>query len=332
VRLADLARLMGLLSRISQGPRSTDRPAGLREQLEKTSSGAGYDLYLPAGEPRAAVVAVHGVTAQGARDARLIHFARSLARAQVACAVPTLPGLSGCRWEAADLDVLEKVALALEVAVGQRPGLVGFSYGGSYCLVAAGRTDLAPRIRFVLTFGAYCSLEEVFAGYLEQERLEPESERDWDDRIYLHLVLAAQLEEALSLPAELRHRVHDLLHRYCDRATAEEKRRFFDHELRSLDLVSTAIASLDRPTLRALSPAGQLAGLRCPVSLIHDQHDSVVPPAQAEKLREELRVGSNVLTRLLITPLLSHVDLGALLHPGRVARLVAALAPLVESC
>ena len=333
MKLSELGRLMSLLSRIGRGPRDGgSAPAGVHERADQhTASGALYDLYLPAREPRGAVVAVHGVTLRGGRDPRLVHFARSLARSQVACAVPTLPGLGSCLLAAGDLPVLEEVTLALAEETGQRPGLVGFSYGGSYCLVAAGRAKIADKVRFVLTFGAYASLEEVIAGYAEEQRQEPAGASAWDDRIYLHLVLVQQLEQELGLPEELRRQVQALLRRYCSEASAEEKRRFYDEKLRPLELVGAALRSLDRDTLRALSPAGQLAALRCRVSLIHDAHDGVVPPAQAGKLHAELQqAGDPGRSRLLVTPLLSHVDLGSLLHVGQVGRLLAALAPLIE--
>jgi pimeloyl-ACP methyl ester carboxylesterase len=337
VKLVELGRIMGLLSRISRGRRADEAP----DEERRTPGGVLYDLYLPERERRGAVVAVHGVTLRGGRDQRLVHFARSLARSQIACAVPTLPALGSCRLAASDLDAVEEVTLALAEESGERPGLrrsapplpglVGFSYGGSYCLIAAARASLAARVRFVLSFGAYWSLEEVVAGYAEEQRQEPAGATAWDDRIYLHLVLAEQLGDELLLPGELREQVRDLLRRYCSEASPEEKRRFHDEKLRTLEL-APALQRFDRATLRALSPAGQLGGLRCPASLIHDAHDSVVPRAQAEKLHAELqRSGEPERSRLLVTPLLSHVDLGSLLRVGQVGHLLAALAPLIES-
>src|SRR5512142_1254561 len=82
------------------------------EEARDLGSGAGrYDTYAPRGKsPRATVVAVHGVTVHGARDPRLVHFARSLALSRTVCYVPTLTGLSSCRLLRTDLEELGAVA------------------------------------------------------------------------------------------------------------------------------------------------------------------------------------------------------------------------------
>ncbi len=178
----------------------------------------------------------------------------------------------------------------------------------------------------MLAFGPYHSLAALFDWYLESEASEPGSEPDWDNRIYLHLVLAHQLGEVLALPAPLRDEARGLLSRYCHDATAEEKRRFFEEQLRPLGLVAEAHRRGDPALLAALSPAGALGPLRCPASVVHDLHDTIVPPREGERLYAELcRLERPERFRLLVTPLLSHVDLSALRRLGDVKRLVSTL-------
>jgi pimeloyl-ACP methyl ester carboxylesterase len=329
MKLTQTLQTLQILSRIAQAPRADagPDPAVLEERdLRAPRTGLAYDDYRPRGRTAGAVIALHGVTVQGRRDARLVHFARSLARSGVACAVPSLGGLSDCRFRAEDLDELEElIALAAERA-GERVGLIGFSYGGSYAVVTAARAAVAERVRFVLAFGPYHSLDELFAWYHETDPVEPASEPAWDNRIYLHLVLAHQLGATLGLPEPLRGEVRALLGRFCHDASAEEKRRFFEERLRSLGLVAEGLRRRDRVLLDALSPAGKLAPLRCPVSVIHDLHDTIVPPGQGERLHAELcRLDRPERFRLLVTPLLSHVDLSALRRLGDIKRLVSTL-------
>lgn len=329
MKLTQTMQTLQILSRIAQGPREGAGPdPGVLEEraLRAPRTGLVYDDYRPRGRCLGAVIALHGVTVQGRHDARLVHFARSLARSGVACAVPSLGGLSTCRFRAEDLDEIgELIALAAERA-GERVGLIGFSYGGSYAVVTAARAAVAERVRFVLAFGPYHSLPALFDWYLESDPVEPAAEAEWDNRIYLHLVLAHQLAAELGLPESLRAEVGALLGRFCHDATAEEKLRFFEQRLRPLGLVAEAHRRADRTLLDALSPAGKLAPLRCPASVVHDLHDTMVPPREGERLHAELcRLERPERFRLLVTPLLSHVDLSALRRLGDVKRLISTL-------
>ncbi len=82
--------------------------------------------------------------------------------------------------------------------------------------------------------------------------------------------------------------------------------------------------------LKKLSPAGNLEHLDCPVTLIHDRHDQVVPAAQAERLFSELETcHRNKDHRLVLTSLLSHVSASSWLNGPEIIRLAHALSPLI---
>jgi pimeloyl-ACP methyl ester carboxylesterase len=332
MQLADLARLTSLMIRISRGPRDGGVYRGVTEQrdLETRDTRTSYDLYLPQGRPRGSVVALHGMTRRGRHDPRLMHFARCLAQSGVACAVPSLAGLAECCWLTSDLDRLEE--LTLELAKSATPaGLIGFSLGGSYALIVAARQQVAPKVRFVLSFGAYHDMDQMFDWFVETQQREPSTEAQWDDRIYLNLIWADQHREQLQLSASLIAEIRALLSDYCRAPSPQEKRRFYERHLRQLNLAEVASSSRDPETVRTLSPHGQLHGLRCQVGLVHDEHDSIVPPGQARRLYAELgALPAGAHSRLLITSLISHVQLADMLKLREVGRFLSVLAPMIE--
>jgi acetyl esterase/lipase len=334
--LGDFFRLTALLARVAREPSPGPDPRIEELPDQQTGAGVRYDLYRPRycfrGEARTAMIAAHGVTCRGRRDPRLVHFARCLARSGVIAAVPTLSGLAAHRWDVADLDALEQVVAAVADATapsGVPLGLIGFSYGGSYALVVAARQRVASRIGFTLTVGAYHSLDRVFDWYVETQHLEPTTEEEWDDAIYLQLILASQHRDRLGLSAERCGELESLLERYCFEAPAGEKRRFYDTHLRGRGLIDLGSAHRDRAVLEALSPAGKLASLRCQVSLIHDERDSIVPSSEAEALMRELESHGGQGHALLVTSLLSHVNLKDAFRLGEVRRLYRALEPVL---
>jgi pimeloyl-ACP methyl ester carboxylesterase len=337
---AEAARLAALLLDVARASRARAGrpPSGVAERrgLAVQSARSAYDLYEPARRTAdRAVVAVHGVTVNGGRDARLVHFARCLARARVACLVPTLAGLSDCRFDERDVDDLCALAVEARRLTGRAPGLVGFSYGASYCLVAAGRPGVEAA--YVVAFGAYRSLADLLEGYRRDAARTPASARERDDRRYLRLVLTHGLSDLAAPPgcdisAAAGVNLRSLLERYCHGATEEEKRQV-DVVAARLDVAETLARALRTRavTVAALSPAesGALGRVRCPVILIHDAADGVVPPDHSRRLHAGLERAGAARHTLLVTGLLTHVSLADALRPRDLLRLLAALAPIV---
>jgi pimeloyl-ACP methyl ester carboxylesterase len=289
--------------------------------------GARYELYLPRGRARGVAVAVHGGDRQGWHNARLVRFARALASCEVACAVPEIPGLARCTFDPSDLEALAEVCADASRRLAGRPGLVGFSYGGGYALAVAAQAELS--LRFVVAVGAFHSLPDLFDWYVQQDQVAPRTREEWDDAIYLKLVLAFWFAEPLGVSAALRGDLESLLDRYCEEASDAEKRAFFERHLRHLDVFPVAARTIDRGLLSRLSPAGKMGGVRCPVTLIHDRHDSIVPLRDAERLYAELALGGRAHHRLAITEVLSHVTPTRVLDLRGLARLASALEPLL---
>jgi dipeptidyl aminopeptidase/acylaminoacyl peptidase len=273
------------------------------------------------------LIAVHGVTVCGKDDERLGHFARCLAISGMNCVVPTLPRLADLQWDTSDVEALCDLVGSMSSDTPGRVGLIGFSYGASYALLAAARSEVASRVGFVIAVGAYHSFSDLYDGYLEAEGAPPREERELIDRIYLHLVLARRQPELFT--EEVRAQIDSLLKRYCYEAPDEEKRRFYQEHLHGRELVRREHQHRDHDLLRTLSPAGKLSGLDCPVGLLHDPDDHLVPAGQAERLHEELRrLPGGGQHRLVVTPLMQHVTLSGLLKMRDVLRLFSILSPL----
>jgi pimeloyl-ACP methyl ester carboxylesterase len=327
--LLRLIKLQAFLARLAWRANQPRSDPSVIEHQECSSSGTRMVIYRHQHRRLAACVAVHGVTLNGGQDPRLIHFARTVAHFGTTCVVPTLGGLASCRWETSDLDELADIVALTADTIHQRVGLIGFSFGGSYALIVAGRPEVLKHVPWVITLGAYHNLSDVLRGYALNLKHEPESNTEWDEAIHQRLVFLYGQRDAVAFSQEVWQEVETLLKRYCSEASLEEKRRFYDHYLR--DLKPEVFNRFPEPeVLIKISPAGHLEHLACPVTLIHDRHDQVVPPAQAERLLSELKTRhSNKDHRLVLTSLLSHVSASNLLNLHEVIRLANALSPLI---
>lgn len=329
--LIGLSVLMMRLGRSTRGKSGPLQSPDVTREDVRTPSGTVFDIYRHRRKKRGIWVLVPGLTVNGGKDPRLINFAYTLARGGVTCVVPTLAGLAACRWETGDLEALVEVIAAASGDNGETVGLMGFSFGAGYCLVAAGREEISRRVRRVIGFGGYHSMARLFEGYGEMSDREPNSEIEWDDIIYRRLALLYGYGEASSFPPGVWEEMGSLLRRYCADAPLEEKRGFYDRYLRGVDISGVIREAVKPGVFRALSPAGNMGGLRCPVTLIHDRDDGVVPLAHAEGLFSELRgLPRPGRHRLVVSSLLSHVSPARIPNIPDVIRFARAMAPVLR--
>jgi pimeloyl-ACP methyl ester carboxylesterase len=322
-------KLLAFLARLAWDANQTRSDASVIEHQKCSPSGTRMVIYQHHHKKLAACVAVHGVTINGGQDPRLIHFARTMAHFGITCVVPTLGGLASCRWEKSDLDELADIVTLTADTIHQPVGLVGFSFGGSYALIVAGRSETLERIPWVITFGAYHNLADVLEGYTLNLKCEAQNKTEWEEVIYQRLAFLYGQRDAVAFSQEVWQEAEALLKRYCFEASFEEKRCFYDHYLRDLDTeVFKRLPEAD--VLKKLSPKGNLERLDCPVTVIHDRNDHAVPPSQAERLLSELEsLQSNRKHRLVLTTLLSHVSASNLMNVPEIIRLAKALSPLI---
>lgn len=323
--IRDLLRLARLLlrllrkksPRIDAGPRHGTGTGGIR-----------FDCYQPREGIRNTIIALHGCTLNGKDDPRLQHLARCLAASGSRCVVPTLPGLSRFQWEPSDIDGL--VDFMLQFCGGENSiGLMGFSYGGSYALLAAAHPRVAARIKFVLSFGAYYALDDLSRDQSAFTRSIPQRADDQDSWIYLQLVLAWRHAARIGLPDDIHQQLTDLLKRYCHASTPAEKHAYYQRHLSHVRLWDLERATLDDIRRQQLSLAGRLGGLKCPVKLFHDAGDPLVPAAHARSIARELAAEGKA-HRILITDLLDHVNPTRVFNLVQWYRLAANLRPLVQ--
>ncbi|MBI6546275.1 MAG: alpha/beta fold hydrolase [Cyanobacteria bacterium NC_groundwater_1444_Ag_S-0.65um_54_12] len=268
-----------------------------------------FDWYEASSTVQRILILVHGVTLLGKSDERLQHFARALAASGLRVAAIDLPGLKTCNFVTEDSEAIATLTVELASKYQAPVGLVGFSFGAGLALTAACRAEVHGSLDQVLCFGAYHSLSAIWEHCLELYRQEPQTYSEWNDFIYMMLVMALSAKERLNLNQTEQRTIVSTLEAYCKEPSLASKRGAYE-QLRHLPIVAAFSETMDHERNCQLSPAGKLAALTARVNLLHDNRDRVIPPQESLRIFEELRAGGRA--RLLVTPLLSHIYLGSL--------------------
>ena len=329
--IQELVKVSTLFARLSrQSDRPAARPRVIQRHRIRRDTGLMYDIFEPQQESRSTLIALHGASPCGKNDRRLQHLARCLALSRVTCVTPHLPGLAELQWSPSDVDKLVELIQHLIGQQKRRLGLVGFSHGASYALLAAARGEVSSSIRFVVSFGAYHSFPELYRHFLEGST-PPRTKAEWDNWLFLKSVQVFRQRERLGLDPLLMRELKDFLMRYGQLKDLRKKKQFYDTRLKDLDAARLDYDTTDPSALEALSPNGKLSALSCPVILIHDPRDNLVPSVHAQRIYDELeRLPNADRHRLLITRLMTHVNLGSAARPVEVVKLLSYLSCLVE--
>ena len=300
------------------------RPASVRESRCTTVSGTEYDLYEPRVAKRALLV-VHGLTTTGERDERIIAFARAFARAGFRVAVPVLAGLKALREDHRDPQALLDAAAAIRTRSGAPVPVAAFSFGTSIALVAASRPAARELLGSLVLIGACHALEDLWR---RQTDVPPDREDAWDDFIFAQLLLAVRQGPEVLDDAE-HAEATALLATYCESDDAGAKRAFWRRALAGKRLAERSVAGLDAHALTALSPAGKLDQVVSRVFIIHDPGDRLIPVEQARRAYAELKTRAlRDGERLLVSPIVAHVNLRDLWRVPDIARLLVMLGML----
>jgi pimeloyl-ACP methyl ester carboxylesterase len=321
-------RLLLALSAASAAPgaRSDARARLVESELTLTTSSGTIRarLYRTAGPPGPGLVIAHGVHYRGIDEARLVPFARELARAGRVVLTPELSDLADYRITAQGIDVIgESVRWLSEqrtLVRDPKVGLLGFSFAGGLALVAAQRPDLRERVEFVSSVGGHHDLSRVLMFLIEQRIETPAGLQRASAHEYGLVVLVYQhLEQFVdeadravlgdSLRFWLREDRASAWARASQRSTESGERLFellASGKLRQLAPRLSELIARQSSTLRRLSPRGHLRGLRVPVYLLHGSADSVIPPSETDWAARELRGSWH---RALVSPLLDHVEI-----------------------
>lgn len=316
--------LLRLLREIPAGGEGS----GFAESVGTTARGTDYDWYEPAGASAKTFILVSGLTMRGHRDPRLVNFARAMALSGVRAAAVASPGLMSGRFEERDVDAISDLARELAAESGGPVGVVAFSAGAGLALAAAARPELIGRLDPLILFGAYYSLPALLTEMGRQMRGTPSGPTAEDDYIWLLMWSAYADLDNMSFSEQERRELIQILRDYCTGPTPEEKREFFNRVLQDrLPQIQKAADERHRAqspeALDRLSPEGKLEKITARVFLLHDLHDSLIPPEHARQILAELTRQSAPSThQLLVTPLLSHVNARAALRVGDLFRML----------
>jgi len=299
----------------------TERPSGdgnlrVRESRLHTETGIEYDLYEPVRNAIRTVIAVSGLTLKGEREHRFVKFCRALATSGVRVAAPALPAMKAFLFEESDLKIIMALIRELHEREGTAISLVGFSVGGGLALVSAAAKETQDAVDLAIVFGAHYDLGPVWQELVRKHQGQlPSDDLDWEDYIWLRMIMAYRRLSSPKMRDVEREEMIGLLASYCDLPIAKKK-EFFERVMKPRWELRELAGLDDVAVLARLSPRGLLGYLKVTVMIFHDSHDLLVPAVQARRLYEELKSrGPDARQRLLITPLLSHVNARA---SGRV--------------
>ncbi|MDQ3953561.1 MAG: alpha/beta hydrolase [Actinomycetota bacterium] len=280
-------------------PRPWTRQVTVEEvRLAADVTGDMYD----GGEDAPVILFVPGATRKGRDDARVIEAATALAQAGRRVFVPELR-LYERIFHRSDVERL--VAAIQALAPEERVGIVGFSYGGSFALIAASDAAVTGDVEYIATFGAYYDLTHVIQGVTTGSTTLDGDLVDFDTveeargillQAAARLVGGAHADEldhaleardASGLPPDAA-RVYELLENTDPR--------------RSDELVA-ALPETIRATLGAFSPSNHVEDLDVPVFVMQAKKDAATPWTEAVLLERALPRA-----RLVTLDHFSHVD------------------------
>lgn len=303
-------------------------------------------LYRLAGSgPRQGIVVAHGVHYRGIDEARLVPFARALAREGVVVLTPELFELTQYRVSPGDVAVIEAAVTYLagrhDVVSDDRVGLLGFSFAGGLSLIAASHPETQQHLNQVTSVGGHYDLMNVMQFLVTGQLDTPQGTRTAKPHEYGLLILIHQNVDSFVPEADrdtLRTAFVAWLHEDRDTARSAaqslitpEGRRLFSllENQRLAELSGKLLKILDaqRPELAALSPKGRLNALQIPANLLHGAGDAVIPPSETDWAERELSE-AGVPHLSLVTPLIEHVEVEGepnLIDKFRLVRFMAQL-------
>ncbi len=284
-------------------------------------------LYRPADVERGpGIVVAHGVHYRGIDERRLVPFARELARAGRVVLTPELTELADYRLTRHGVEVIEDATLYLSeqraLVSEPRVALLGFSFAGGLAQVAAGRERLEGRVEYVTSVGGHHDLKRVLRFLLtdrietpEGPRTSPAHEYGLVVLVYGHLEHFVGASDREAVAEAFRHWLHEerpLARKAAARIATPGGKALFERlersRLRELAPELERVLASRAAEFAELSPRGKLSGLGVPVYLLHGSRDSVIPPSESEWAALELGDAPH---RVLVSPLLEHVELGS---------------------
>ena len=288
-------------------------------------------LYRPVGHVRRSVVLFPGVHGLGIDESRLVGFARNLAALGLGVITPELPDLKRYRITSRSTDMIEDAAAGLaqkrEWAPDGRVGVMGISFAGGLCIVAAGRPLLRDHTAFAMAFGGHGDLPRVLRFLCTG--IQPDGTRRSPHDYGVVIILLSMLEnivppeqaeglrtglltflEASHLDMFDRERAQATFvrARQMERELAEPSATLLKHVN---DRNVMALGAVLLPHIEEFGKDPALSAERSeapqvPVHLLHGLDDNVIPAIESMLLAEHLR--SRTTVRCVISPLITHAE------------------------
>jgi pimeloyl-ACP methyl ester carboxylesterase len=279
-------------------------------------------LYLPANKPNApAMVIFHGVHHLGIDEPRLMGFAAAMASCGIRVLTPELPDIKDYHVSQDSVTTIGGSVKWFAAQTGGPVGVMGLSFAGGLALVAAADPLFHPDFKFVFAVGSQDSMDRVTQYYRTGRDVRPDGSIEvLPAHEYGPLVLEYEYLEEF-VPAKDLGPVRAMLrsHLYEDRdAESSASLRLNETQKReALELMDAAspemrakiaaVIAAHTTQLAGVSPRGRLATLTTPVYLLHGEADNIIPSAETLWMASELQ--SEDLKAMLVSPVLSHIDL-----------------------
>ncbi len=305
-------------------------PVAVQDLSIATSDGSvRARLYIPVRHPDApALVLIHGVHHLGIDEPRLIAFARALSSCGVRVLTPELPDLKDYRIDPNSVRTIGQSVQWFARSTGHPVGVMGLSFAGGLSLVADADPRFHPAFKFVFAVGSQNSMARIATYYRTGKDPRPDGSVDsLPAHEYGPLVLEYDHLEDFLPPRDLRL-VREALraHLYEDSKTeaaaighlsnsqqGEYSRLLATNSPETRHLIELS-SSKHLAEMKQLSPAGHLAHLATPVYLLHGSGDNIIPSAESLWMAQDL--APEDLQAVLVSPILSHLDLHSGSNPG----------------
>jgi dienelactone hydrolase len=265
-------------------------------------------LWRPWGGPAPAVLLPAGITPEGPADPRVMRLAGAIARARRVVFVPRL-ALTGRELTDDDVERLVRAGLALHQHPGTtgRVTALGFSFGGSFLLLAAADPRIADRLGLVAAFGAYGHLVGLVQTVTTGVALLGGEPHPWSG----HQDVVQRTRSRLA--GVVREHVRD------PAAEPALEAVFTNRDPAETPALVAALPPPFPELLERLSPVNVAPHVRAPVVLLHAVDDPTIPYTEMLRLAAAFPRASTHTVRLF-----THVDFVP--TPGRIADVVRDLA------
>ena len=274
---------------------------------ESTPGGTAFDRYIPAGEPIRTVIVIYGIALAGEQDLRAIRIGSLLANLGVEAIVPVLPGLKSYAATVGDYELLVDLISYLHTLSGKPLGMLASSLGGGIGLAVTADARVADMLDLAVLFSPYYELPDVAAALRAMMLKTPQTTQEWDDFTWSMMVAAYRNLNKLDFSVEEIEQLKEYLWNSFSKPL-QPRLDYYERVLKNRDLFADEDLRVPEEVREMLSPRGKIGHVKARVVVLHDTHDQLILPLEAEKILAELSQRPHPHQQeILVTPWLNHV-------------------------